>query len=147
VLLLQAMCLAEPAGSTADEVTNALADARAELRTAEEHLRRLDEQTADLAGELDGLIAAAHDARCARTATDTPAETRAQRLYLALGATFRNGTPRWPEGLVVAVEHPVGRAAKAATRCQAASFAAVCSSPLEGTTSHGTHDVQLSFMI
>ena len=62
VLLLQAMCLAEPAGSTADEVTNALADARAELSTAEEHLRRLDEQTADLAGELHGLIAAAHDA-------------------------------------------------------------------------------------
>ncbi|MCA1679220.1 MAG: hypothetical protein LC777_09890, partial [Actinobacteria bacterium] len=35
---------------------------RAELRTAEQHLRRLDEQTADLAGELDGLISAAHDA-------------------------------------------------------------------------------------
>ncbi|MDQ3676073.1 MAG: hypothetical protein M3401_04595 [Actinomycetota bacterium] len=62
VLLLQAMCLAEPAGSTATEVTKALADARAELSTAEEHLRRLDEQTADLAGELHGLIAAAHDA-------------------------------------------------------------------------------------
>jgi hypothetical protein len=62
LVLLQAMCLAEPAGSTADEVTNALADARAELRTAEQHLRRLDEQTADLASELDGLISAAHDA-------------------------------------------------------------------------------------
>jgi hypothetical protein len=62
VLLLQAMCLAEPAGSTAVEVTNALADARAELRTAEQHLRRLDEQTADLASELDDLITAAHDA-------------------------------------------------------------------------------------
>jgi hypothetical protein len=35
VLLLEAMCLAEPAGSAADEVTKALADARAELRTAE----------------------------------------------------------------------------------------------------------------
>jgi len=43
-------------------VTDALADARAELRTAEQHLRRLDEQTADLASELDDLITAAHDA-------------------------------------------------------------------------------------
>jgi hypothetical protein len=61
VLLLQAMCLAEPAGSTAVEVTNALADACAELNNAEKHSRRLDEQTADLANELDGLITAAHD--------------------------------------------------------------------------------------
>jgi hypothetical protein len=51
-----------PRASTAVEVTNALTDARAELRSAEEHLRRLDEQTADLAGELDALITAAHDA-------------------------------------------------------------------------------------
>ena len=62
VLLLQAMCLAEPAGSTAVEVTEALADARAELRRAEEHLQRLDQQTADLADELRGVIAAAQDA-------------------------------------------------------------------------------------
>ena len=68
-------------------MTNALADARAELSTAEEHLRRLDEQTADLAGELHGLIAAAHDAMHTH-GTATPAETRSQRLYLALGATF-----------------------------------------------------------
>jgi hypothetical protein len=58
VLILQAMCLAEPAGSRAVEVTDALAEARAELTVAERHLRRLDEQTADLAGELEGLIAA-----------------------------------------------------------------------------------------
>ncbi len=51
-----------PAGGTAVEMTNAIADARAELSTAEKHLRRLDEQTADLAGELGGLITAAHDA-------------------------------------------------------------------------------------
>lgn len=62
VLLLKAMCLAEPAGSTAAEVTDALADARSELATATEHLRRLDSQTADLAAELDGLICAAEDA-------------------------------------------------------------------------------------
>jgi signal transduction histidine kinase len=62
VLLLQAMCLAEPAGSTAVEVTEALADARAELSRAEAHLRRLDQQTAGLADELRGVIAAAQDA-------------------------------------------------------------------------------------
>ena len=62
VSLLQAMCLAEPAGSTAVEATTALADARAQLDSAQEHLRRLDEQTADLAAELDGVIAAAEDA-------------------------------------------------------------------------------------
>lgn len=61
-LMLQAMCLAEPAGSKAAEVTEALAEARAQLMAAQEHLRRLDEQTADLAGELEGLIAAAEDA-------------------------------------------------------------------------------------
>ena len=61
VLLLQAMCLAEPAGSTAVEVSAAL-DARAELDSAQKHLRRLDEQTADLAAELGGVIAAAEDA-------------------------------------------------------------------------------------
>jgi len=52
-------------------VTNALADARAELSSAEEHLRRLDEQTADLAGELHGLIDAAHDAMHTRGNGDT----------------------------------------------------------------------------
>ena len=62
VLLLQAMCLAEPAGSTAVEVSAALADARAELSSAAAHLGRLDEQTADLADELEGVIAAAEDA-------------------------------------------------------------------------------------
>jgi hypothetical protein len=41
---------------------SALAEARAELHVAERDLRRLDEQTADLAGELQGLIAAAQDA-------------------------------------------------------------------------------------
>jgi hypothetical protein len=62
VLILQAMCMAEPAGGRAVEVTDALAEARAELAAAERHLRRLDEQTADLAGELEGVIAAAEDA-------------------------------------------------------------------------------------
>ncbi len=60
--MLQAICLAEPAGSKAIEVSDALAEARAELHAAERHLRRLDEQTADLAEELQGLIAAAEDA-------------------------------------------------------------------------------------
>ena len=50
--------LAEPAGSTAVEATTALADTRVQLDSAQEHLRRLDEQTADLAGELEGVIAA-----------------------------------------------------------------------------------------
>lgn len=40
----------------------ALADARAALSSAAAHLRRLDEQTADLVGELEGVIAAAEDA-------------------------------------------------------------------------------------
>jgi hypothetical protein len=62
VLILQAMCLAEPAGSRAVEVTDTLAETRAELTAAEAHLRRLDQQTADLAAELEGLIAAAEDA-------------------------------------------------------------------------------------
>jgi hypothetical protein len=62
VLILQAMCMAEPAGGRAVEVPDALAEARAELAAAERHLRRLDEQTADLAGELEGVIAAAEDA-------------------------------------------------------------------------------------
>ena len=62
VLLLQAMCVAEPAGSTAVEVTEALAEARAELSRAEEHLQCLDQQTADLADELRGVITAAQNA-------------------------------------------------------------------------------------
>ena len=43
-------------------MTEALAEARAEPKTAEADLRRLDEQTADLASELEGVIAAAQDA-------------------------------------------------------------------------------------
>lgn len=62
VLILQAMCMAKPAGSTAVEVTEALADARVELARAQDGLERLDEQTISLAAELDGVIAAAHDA-------------------------------------------------------------------------------------
>ena len=62
VLLLQAMCLAEPAGSTAVEVTDLLAEARAELSTAQGHLRRVDQQTVSLASELAGVIAAAEEA-------------------------------------------------------------------------------------
>ena len=61
-LMLQAMCLAEPAGSSAVEATAALAEARADLLAAERHLHRLDEQMPDLAGELQGVIAAAEDA-------------------------------------------------------------------------------------
>jgi len=60
--MLQAMCLAEPAGSSAVEATAALAEARADLLAAERHLHRLDEQMPDLAGELQGVIAAAEDA-------------------------------------------------------------------------------------
>ncbi|MGO9898759.1 MAG: hypothetical protein ACLP0J_03465 [Solirubrobacteraceae bacterium] len=56
------MCLAEPAGGRAVEVSDALAEARAELHAAERHLRRLGEQTADLAGGLQGLIASVQDA-------------------------------------------------------------------------------------
>ena len=66
VLILQAMCLAEPAGSRAGEVTVALADAHEELTAAQRHLHRLDEQTANLAGELEGLVVAVEDAMRAK---------------------------------------------------------------------------------
>ncbi len=51
--MLQAMCLADPAGSSAVEVSEALAEARGGLHAAERHLRRLHEQSADLAGAFD----------------------------------------------------------------------------------------------
>ncbi len=57
-LMLQAMCLADPAGSSAVEVSEALAEARGGLRAAERHLRRLHEQTADLAGAFDSASVA-----------------------------------------------------------------------------------------
>jgi uncharacterized protein (DUF3084 family) len=53
---------------SAVEVTDALDQARAELTAAEQHLRRLGEQTADLAGELAGVIAPPKT-RSARKAT------------------------------------------------------------------------------
>ena len=62
VSMLQAMSLAEPSGSKAGEVAGALAAAREELAAAQRHLDALDEQMADLAGELASVIAAAHDA-------------------------------------------------------------------------------------
>jgi hypothetical protein len=62
VLILQSMCLTEPTGSRAVEVTDTLAEARAELSTAQRHLQQLDEQTADLAAELGAVITAAEDA-------------------------------------------------------------------------------------
>ncbi|MGZ6693281.1 MAG: hypothetical protein ACXVHQ_38510, partial [Solirubrobacteraceae bacterium] len=62
VSMLQAMGLAEPSGSKAGEVAGALAAAREELAAAQRHLDALDEQIADLAGELASIIAAAHDA-------------------------------------------------------------------------------------
>ena len=66
VLILQAMCLAEPAGSRAGEVTVALADAHEELTAAQRHLHHLDEQTANLAVELEGLVVAVEDAMRAK---------------------------------------------------------------------------------
>ena len=54
--------MAEPSGSRADEVTNALATAREELAAAQQHLDTLDEQMTDLAGELASVINAAYDA-------------------------------------------------------------------------------------
>jgi hypothetical protein len=62
VSMLQAMSLAEPSGSHAGEVADALAAAREELVAAQRHLDALDDQMADLAGELASVIAAAHDA-------------------------------------------------------------------------------------
>ena len=66
VLILQAICLAEPAGSRAGEVTVALADAHEELTAAQRHLHRLNEQTANLAVELEGLVVAVEDAMRAK---------------------------------------------------------------------------------
>jgi hypothetical protein len=62
VSMLQAMSLAEPTGSQAGEVAAALAAAREELAAAQRHLDALDDQMADLAGELASVIAAAYDA-------------------------------------------------------------------------------------
>ncbi len=62
VSMLQAMAMAEPSGSRADEVTDALATAREELAAAQQHLDALDQQMTDLAGELANVISAAYDA-------------------------------------------------------------------------------------
>jgi hypothetical protein len=62
VSMLQAMSLAEPSGSRAGELAGAMAAARQELAAAQRHLDALDEQMADLGGELASVIAAAHDA-------------------------------------------------------------------------------------
>jgi len=62
VSMLQAMALAEPSGSQANEVAGAMAAAREELAAAQGHLDALDQQMTDLAGELESVIAAAHDA-------------------------------------------------------------------------------------
>ncbi|MEO8968822.1 MAG: DUF6245 family protein [Solirubrobacteraceae bacterium] len=61
VLLLQAMSLAEPAGSRAREVADALTEAREQLATAEEHLDHLDEQIVGLGDTLALVIAAVED--------------------------------------------------------------------------------------
>jgi hypothetical protein len=62
VSMLQAMAMAEPSGSRANQVADALATAREELAAAQRRLDALDEQMADLAGDLASVIAAAHDA-------------------------------------------------------------------------------------
>jgi hypothetical protein len=62
VSMLQAMAMAEPSGSRADEVSDALATAREELAAAQQHLDALDQQMTDLAGELASVISAAYDA-------------------------------------------------------------------------------------
>jgi len=62
VSMLQAMCLAEPSGSRAPEVAEAMATARKELAAAHHHLDALGDQVADLAHALASVIAAADDA-------------------------------------------------------------------------------------
>jgi hypothetical protein len=62
VSMLQAIATAEPSGSSAAEVTDALATAREQLAAAQEHLEVLDRQMTDLAGELASVISAAYDA-------------------------------------------------------------------------------------
>lgn len=91
VLLLQAMCLAEPAGSTAVEVIEALADARAELGRAEgapAPPRSADRRPRRRAAGRDR----------GRAGRDAHARQRAHRLsgghrlYLSVAATFLTGT-------------------------------------------------------
>ena len=84
VLILQAMCLAEPAGSRAGEVTVTLADAHEELTAAQRHLHRLDEQTANLAADLEGLVVAVEDAM------------RAQRIRRLTEQRLNGWRCRWP---------------------------------------------------
>lgn len=59
VTLLQAITLAEPTGSTADQVADAVQEAQTELTTAQAHLSRFQGQAATIAAELEGVIAAA----------------------------------------------------------------------------------------
>jgi uncharacterized protein (DUF3084 family) len=90
VLILQSMCLTEPTGSRAVEVTDTLAEARAELSTAQRHLQQLDEQTADLAAELGAVITRrrGRDAR-ARQRSRLPAGS----VVVRVGVSERSAGP------------------------------------------------------
>jgi hypothetical protein len=62
VLLLQSMCLAEPGGAHAEEVTDCLTTAKTELAAAHRHLDRLGEQMAAAADALYEVVTAAENA-------------------------------------------------------------------------------------
>ena len=62
VLLLQSMCLAEPEGSHAAEVSDCLTTAESELAAAQRHLGRLNEQMTAAADALYEVITAAETA-------------------------------------------------------------------------------------
>ena len=62
VLLLQSMCLAEPGGAHAEEVSDCLASAKTELAAAQRHLERLGEQVTAAGEALYEVIAAAENA-------------------------------------------------------------------------------------
>jgi hypothetical protein len=62
VLLLQSMCLAEPEGTHAEEVSDCLTTAKTELAAAQRHLGRLDEQMTAAADALYEVVTAAENA-------------------------------------------------------------------------------------
>jgi len=100
VLVLQAMCLAEPAGSRAIEVTDALAGAREELAAAHAHLLRLENQTADRRLRRHGPHSSFCYATCLRCQSNRGQRTRGwndqDKLGFSVDPSFRRSILVWP---------------------------------------------------
>ena len=83
-LLFQSMCLAEPAGTHAEQVADCLTKARAELTAAQRHLDRLGEQMTAAPDALYEVVTAAENC-------DARRRKRARRL----GPARRAGLCGW----------------------------------------------------